>query len=152
MPNARADALRKDRRVGGEVRGPKKETAKRDAVLIPLLGDWLDKHVPPERRLSDPDGWLFRNPKALNESGQWSETALRRVWGFACKRVGVQCSLYEGTKHTLGTALKAAGVEDRVIQQLFGHADIRSVQAYARIEDGTLREAMARLHRGASED
>jgi site-specific recombinase XerD len=37
-------------------------------------------------------------------------------------------------------------VEDRVIQQLFGHADIRSVQAYARIEDSTLREAMARLH------
>ncbi len=46
------------------------------------------------------------------------ETALRRVWGFACKRVGVQCSIYEGTKHSLGTALKAAGVEDRVIQQL----------------------------------
>jgi len=69
-----------------------------------------------------------------------------RVWGFACKRVGVQCSLYEGTKHSLGTALKAAGVEDRVIQQLFGHTDIRSLQAYARIEDATLRKAMARLH------
>jgi len=42
-------------------------------------------------------------------------------------------------------------VESRVIQQLFGHADIRSVQAYARIEDATLREAMARLHpRGAN--
>jgi site-specific recombinase XerD len=37
-------------------------------------------------------------------------------------------------------------VEDRVIQQLFGHADIRSVQTYARIEDATLREVMARLH------
>jgi len=40
----------KDRRVGGD-RGPKKETAKRDAVVIPLLGDWLEKHVPPERKL-----------------------------------------------------------------------------------------------------
>jgi hypothetical protein len=30
-------------------------------------------------------------------------------------------------------------VEDRVIQQFFGHADVRSVQAYARIEDATLR-------------
>ena len=88
----------------------------------------------------------------MNESGQWSETALRRVWGFACKRVGVQCSLYEGTKHSLGTALQAAGVEDRVIQQLFGHADIRSVQTYARIEDGTLREAMARLHPTRAEE
>jgi site-specific recombinase XerD len=37
-------------------------------------------------------------------------------------------------------------VEDRVIQLLFGHADIRSVQTYARIEDATLRAAMARLH------
>ncbi len=64
----------------------------------------------------------------------------------------MKCSLYEGTKHSLGTALKAAGVEDRVIQQRFGHADIRSVQAYARIGDGTLREALARLHPSDTED
>jgi len=37
-----------------------------------------------------------------------------------------------------------------VIQQLLGHAELRSVQAYARIEDAMLGEAMARLHpRGA---
>jgi len=48
--------------------------------------------------------------------------------------------------------LKAVGVEDRVIQQLFGHADIRSVQTYARIEDATLREAMGRLHPHSSEE
>jgi site-specific recombinase XerD len=64
----------------------------------------------------------------------------------------VKCSLYEGTKHSLGTALKAKGVEDRVIQQLFGHADIRSVQAYARIEDATQREAMARLHPSSADE
>jgi site-specific recombinase XerD len=39
-----------------------------------------------------------------------------------------------------------------VIQQLFGHADIRSVQTYARIEDATLREAMARLHPRSADD
>jgi integrase len=62
------------------------------------------------------------------------------------KRAGVKCPLYEGTKQSLSTPLTAVGVEDRVIQQLFGHADIRSVQTYARIEDATLREVMARLH------
>jgi hypothetical protein len=39
-----------------------------------------------------------------------------------------------------------------VIQQLFGHADIRSVQTYARIEDATLREAMARFHPRSADD
>ena len=63
----------------------------------------------------------------------------------------MKCSLYEGTKHSLGTALKAVGVEDRVIQQLFGYADIRSVQAITHTENATLREATARLHPRRSE-
>ena len=41
-------------------------------------------------------------------------------------------SLYEGTKHALGTAMKAAGVDDRVIADLFGHSDARSVLPYSK--------------------
>ena len=137
----------KDRLVDGEVRGPKKERAKRDVDVLPILCIWLEEHVPPDRRLRDPDAWLFQNPLAWNASCQWSETALRRAWAGACKRVGVRVGLYEGTKHTLGTLLKEQGVEDRVLARIFGHADVRSVQPYARIGDATLRNALAQLHK-----
>ena len=70
---------------------------------------------------------------------------MRRTWYAACKHVGVRVSLYEGTKHSLGTALKSAGVEDRVLAQLFGHSDVRSVERYAKLETEVIRSTLARL-------
>ncbi|MEE9607454.1 MAG: hypothetical protein V3U03_06905, partial [Myxococcota bacterium] len=104
-------------------------------------------HVSAERRVSDPDGPLFVNPDPQSKTGWWSDTGLRRVWYTACRKVGVRVSLYEGTKHTLGTALKAAGEDDRVIAMLFGHSDTRSVEPYARVQTTTVRSAVSRLAR-----
>ena len=114
--------------------------------MVPLLGQWLDEFVPETRVRWEPDGWLFTNPDAENRTRQWSETALRRTWLRACSQVGVKIGLYEGTKHTLGTLLKSAGEDDRVIAQVFGHADIRSVLPYARVKNATVRAALLRLH------
>ena len=138
----------KDRLVEGEIRGPKKQRAKRNAYVVPLLGQWLDEFVPETRVRWEPEGWLFTNPDAANRTQQWSETALRRTWLRACAHVGVKIGLYEGTKHTLGTLLKSAGEDDRVIAQVFGHADIRSVLPYARVKNATVRAALLRLHGG----
>jgi site-specific recombinase XerD len=71
---------------------------------------------------------------------------LRRTWGNACTDAGLEIGLYEGTKHTLGTLLKSAGEDDRVIAELFGHADIRSILPYARVKNTTVRAALMRLH------
>ncbi len=72
---------------------------------------------------------------------------MRRVWGNACKKAGVQAALYEGTKHSLGTALKGANIDDRTIAKLFGHADQRSVEVYAKVETSTVRSALKRIDR-----
>ena len=58
----------------------------------------------------------------------------------------MQVGLYEGTKHTLGTALKQNGEDDHVLTQVFGHADVRSVLPYARVQNATDRRAVIRLH------
>ena len=72
---------------------------------------------------------------------------MRRTWGAACKRAGVDgVSLYEGTKHSSATYLKAQGVDDRVLAKIMGHSDPRSVEKYAKIEGETLRATMSKLN------
>jgi hypothetical protein len=56
---------------------------------------------------------------------------------------------YEGTKHSLGTALKDENVDDGTIAALFGHSDTRSVEPYAKIRPN-VRSALARLDCGPS--
>ena len=49
---------------------------------------------------------------------------MRRTWAAACKQAGVTgVSLYEGTKHSTATYLKALGADDRLLAQLMGHLD-----------------------------
>ena len=124
----------KDRLVLGEIRGPKKRRGIKTLPVSERLQNWLNEHVTTERRLNDPDGPLFYNPGAERD-GWWSETALRRVWNFACKRAGVEpVGLYEGTKHSTATYLKGLGADDRLLAAIAGHTDSRSIEKYAKIQ------------------
>jgi integrase len=148
----RGDELRiirgkKDRKVLGQEGGTKKKRGGKRLPIPAELAAWLDKNVPAERRLAEPAAYLFQNPAARNAAGQWSEAAMRRTWYAACDKVGVQVSLYEGTKHSFGTAAKAAGIEDRVLAQVFGHADPRSVSRYAKLEPEVIRVNLERIRR-----
>ncbi|MCH8083357.1 MAG: site-specific integrase [Myxococcales bacterium] len=144
----------KDRLTGtsADIRGPKKRKAKKRRAIASGgragdLFEWLERYVGAERRISDPDGPLFVNSNAYNDGGWWSETAMRRTWKAATVKAGVSVSLYEGTKHALGTAMKAAGVDDRVIADLFGHSDARSVLPYAKVQTAVVRNALGQLKR-----
>ncbi len=46
------------------------------------------------------------------------------------------------TKHTLGTELRRDGVPLDVIQAVFGHADARSTERYARLADTAVIAAL----------
>jgi integrase len=135
----------KDRKARGVVRGLKARNAK--VVPCPefLLGFWLWEFVPSERRLSDPDGPLFRNPDGRS-GGWWAEKTMGRTWAAACDAAGVpRVKLYEGTKHSTATRLKGLGADDRVLAQLMGHRDIRSVEKYAKLSPQTVAKILSRL-------
>ncbi len=140
----RVSRAAKDRKTGGVVRGLKSRNAK--VVPVDLTLDlWFGEYLPLERTLEDPDGPLFVNPDGRKQ-GWWSETALRRTWKAAAKRAGVpNVSLYEGTKHSYATHLKARGADDRLLAHLAGHRDPRSIEKYARLQDGAVRAALHRL-------
>ncbi len=60
--------------------------------------------------------------------------------------------LYEGTKHTRATYLKALGADDRVLAAAMGHADPRSVRPYAQIQVDSVRGMLSQLEHRESED
>jgi integrase len=67
---------------------------------------------------------------------------LRRQWYAACEKVGVQVSLYNGTKHSTDNSLRRQSVPLDVIQRLCGHRDARSTEVYAKLADEPLVEAI----------
>ncbi len=112
------------------------------------LREWLEKHVSAERRLADPDGPLFKNPKGYVE-GWWSAPVLYANWHRACDKAGVdRIGVYEGTKHSSATHLKGLGADDRMLAAMMGHADTRSVEKYAKVQGTAIRSALARLDPG----
>jgi hypothetical protein len=70
-----------------------------------------------------------------------SATYMRRTWRATAVKAGASVSLYEGTKHTPSTAIKAAGVDDRGIADLFGHIKARSARLYAQVQTDGVRNA-----------
>src|SRR5690606_24668693 len=99
-------------------------------------------------QLQDPDGPLFVNPDGYNDGGWWGVGALRRTWDAACAAAGVKgVTLYSGTKHSTATYLKGLGADDRVLAQLMGHRDRRSVERYAKLTPQAIESALLYLHR-----
>ena len=97
-------------------------------------------YVPKEERFQG--RFLFTNPKASNPDLRWTPTSFRRTWEKACDQMGIRVSPYEGTKHAFATDFKRKGIDDRVIQHILGHADRRSVERYARLEDQAVVNAL----------
>ena len=134
----------KDRRAKGVRRGTKKRRESIKPVAHLELRAWLEEFVPKKSRLEDPDGPLFRN--ANGHTGWWTPTRMRVQWRKACEEADVPgISLYQGTKHTTGTALHEAGVQDRTIADFFGHADARSVVPYTKVRPQAVVRALGKL-------
>lgn len=118
-------------------------TSKELAVLFVDIANSTATIVgqPPEVALD------FVNPDGRGQ-GWWSETALRRTWATACRKIGVTgVSLYEGTKHSTATHLKALGADDPLLAALMGHRDPRSVEKYAKLNSSAIRAGLERLRK-----
>jgi integrase len=90
-----------------------------------------------------PGAWIFINPR---NGGPYSENKLRRVWGAARVASGLDSSLrlYDATRHSFASQLRAAGVGIEAIRDHLGHSDIRTTLKYAH---GTLANMRANLEK-----
>lgn len=123
--------------AGAEV-GATKTGATRSVPLAEELDAWLRDHP----RIAGP---LFVNPRT---GKRWSHWALRDTWLRACKAAGLEpVPLYSGTKHSMATDAIRRGVQERYVQEVLGHADVRSTRRYAKSGDEQLREVVRRRNR-----
>ena len=106
------------------------------------LEEWINAHTDPRNRLKG--GPLFVNPRT---GKSWSYWALQDWWHQACDTVGIQVKLYEGTKHSAATDWLKQGHSERTIQEVLGHADLRSTRRYAQSDQA----AAVRMLRPKSE-
>ena len=103
------------------------------------LAAWIAAYVPATARLEQRP--LFVNPRT---GDRWTPTSMSRVWKRACKTVGVEAGLYEGTKHSFATDATLRGVPERALQSYLGHRDVRSTRRYARLADQALVDVIRR--------
>lgn len=105
--------------------------------MPPVLWSWIKEFVLPHRIA----GPLFVNERARNAEKRWFLDALEDEWNRACTKVGIQINLYNGTKHTCATEILQRAPK-HVVQALLGHADLRSVDYYGRVNTTTLADAI----------
>ncbi len=140
----RVSKASKEDRADGEIKGTKTGEI-RYVPVSEELAQWLAKHTT-KRDLLNHTAPLFKNPRATHAPGKrWCIRMLRRAWDRACKKVGVKVALYEGTKHSGATALLEGGLPMRALQNLLGHADVRSTEIYAKFRNGALRASLFKI-------
>ena len=85
-------------------------------------------------------GLLESQPKSfigcvfLNRQGRhYSQTNLNDVWNKAVKAAGYPpISLYNASRHSLGTKLADEGESPEMVAQVLGHTDTKTTKKYAR--------------------
>ena len=77
-----------------------------------------------------PDDYLFES----NRGGRLSSRTLQVIFERSCKQVGVSPrATFHSLRHSFATHLLERGTDVRHIQQLLGHANIRTTQRYTHV-------------------
>lgn len=74
-----------------------------------------------------PDEYVFinwRTRKAYNRN------IFNKIWNDACKKAGIDISLYNATRHSIATQAARAGIPDSDIADILNHCDDRMVKKH----------------------
>lgn len=95
--------------------------------------------------LLETDGpFMFRNEKSKREGKRYGDSALNRLWREACRKYGVQISLYNGLKHsTLDYYYNDLEVPLTDLMDLTGHKNLDCIKHYARMKPRRQRSLLA---------
>lgn len=103
-------------------------------IELPLLDEfmpyleWMKKQ---EYWLESP--FMFVNPEGRKEGKYYSRSLLQHIWKKACKEVGVDISMYAGTKHSSVTHMLQQGINKYDIALALG-CSVKTIDFYAAVE------------------
>jgi integrase/recombinase XerD len=87
--------------------------------------------------MGDEQGKVFRNARGEPFTANGVSEAMRRLY----KQAGVEGSCYSG-RRTLATNLVDQGVNIAIVQQVLGHTNLATTQAYVGVTENMMRKAM----------
>ena len=83
---------------------------------------------------------------ASERGGKLTERTAQKVFTQALKKSGMQKeATFHSLRHSFATHLLENGVEVRYVQELLGHANIRTTQIYTKVTNPTLRNIKSPL-------
>jgi len=136
------------RKGGGMVRRPlKSDDSIRDIALPPELVAALKEHRKAqlvERLAAGPawveQGWVFTGRTGLPLRPEHDLDD----WYAMCARAGVRRVVqHSGTRHTVATLLLEAGINPRIVMELFGHSQIGiTMNTYSHVRANVVRSAV----------
>lgn len=112
----------------------------------PILLSSLREIAPPRAKLKACGGNL---PVFQKPDGKGPVRNLRPAIDRACKKAGVTKRVTPHLfRHSFATHLVDQGVNLRIVQDLLGHADIKTTQIYTHVSMETMRAAQSLISRG----
>jgi integrase len=115
--------------VLGEFGTPKSRRSTRSVPMADTVGGELDRLFKASSRQDDDDLVFADDPRT---GGPLDKSAILRRYRKALKAARLDEShRFHDLRHTFGTAMAAAGVPMRTLQQWLGHRDIQTTQRYA---------------------
>ncbi|HRZ95858.1 MAG TPA: tyrosine-type recombinase/integrase [Candidatus Moranbacteria bacterium] len=81
-----------------------------------------------------------------NRGGRLDERSVQKVFENALRRAGIKKeATFHSLRHSFATHLLESGVDVRYVQELLGHANIRTTQIYTKVTNPALRNIKSPL-------
>jgi integrase/recombinase XerD len=112
-------------------------------LTIAAIRGYLESERPGQASVRGEDeGWLFlsRSGRRMNREMIW---ALVRRYS---RRVGCPEISPHTLRHSFATHLLAGGADIRALQEMLGHASIRTTQVYTHVEHSRLKAVHRKCH------
>ena len=107
--------------------------------VLPLDPTWKMIYLSRPRHL-DGEGFVFCDEHGQPHGRNWC----RNQWNRACKLAGVECNLYEGTRHSLASQAVNRGESLFIVSKFLGHSTVEQTKRYSHLAVAPLKKIQRR--------